>query len=92
MRDKLLEIIYIKLQKLKENYVDKQENPGIYSSNKDYYKNDKKIIRNLSQVSFRLLNYILYSNLFFAKLIVDKDDFDKCLPKKMTWKDILSES
>ena len=35
MRDKLLEIIYITLQKLKENYVDKQEDPGIYSSNKD---------------------------------------------------------
>ena len=34
----------------------------------DFLKKDNKQIRNLSQVSYRLLNFILYSHLFFAKL------------------------
>ena len=91
LRAKLNEINYMTLKKLKEDYLDKNEKGGIYSSDKKSFKNDKKIIRNLSQISYRLLNYILYSHLFFAKLILNKSEFDACLPKKMTWEEILPE-
>ena len=86
------EINYLTLKELKEKYIDKDENGGIYRSDVKNFKNNKKVIRNLSQFVCRLLNYILYSNLFFAKLIINKNDFDECLPKKMTWEQILFES
>ena len=92
LRNKLGEINYITLEEFKKNYVDKAEKGGIYCSDDKNFKNNKKVIRNLSQVVYRLLNYILYSNLFFAKLIVNKNDFDNCLPKKMNWEEILNES
>ena len=91
LRQKLKEINYLTLEEFIKKYVYKTEKGGIYSSDANF-KNSKKVIRNLSQVSYRLLNYILYSNLFFAKLIVNKKDFDSCLPKKMSWEEILSES
>ena len=50
-----------------------------------------KIIRNLSQISYRILNYILYVNLFFARIITNKNEFDKYLPRDMKWAEILSE-
>ena len=91
LRQKLKEINYLTLEEFIKKYVYKTEKGGIYSSDANF-KNSKKVIRNLSQVSYRLLNYILYSNLFFAKIIVNKKDFDSCLPKKMSWEEILSES
>ena len=95
LKNKLDEINYITLKELKENYVDKIEKGGIYSSDKNIFKSDEKIIRNLSKVSFRLLNFILFSNLYFSKLIIDTKDFDDfvdgCLPKTMKWEELLSE-
>ena len=65
---------------------------GIFKTDKDSFKNNNKIIRNLSQISYRLLNYILYTHLFFARLITDnKNDFDIYLPKGMTWVETLNE-
>ena len=90
MRKKLSEINYMTIEKLKNNYINKEEK-GITSSDEKRFKNDKKSIRNLDQVSYRLLNYILYSNLFFAKLILNKTEFDAYLPKKMSWEETLSE-
>ena len=91
LRDQLEQINYLTLEQFKKKFVDQSET-GIYCSDAKNFKNNKKVIRQLSQVGYRLLNYILYSNLFFAKLILDKADFDKCLPDKMKWKEILSES
>ena len=50
-----------------------------------------KTVRNLSQISFRILNYILYTNLFFARIIKDNKEFDKFLPKNMNWVETLNE-
>jgi len=60
-------------------------------TDKNNFKNDKKVIRNLSKVSYRLLNHILYIYLFFAKLITNKNEFDKYLPKGLGWVEILNE-
>ena len=60
------------------------------------------MVRNLSQISYRLLNYILYSHLFFAKLYTGvSENFEKYLPetinkednspKKMSWGETLNE-
>ena len=58
----------------------------------NYYLKDNKIIRNLSQISYRLLNYILYSNLFFARIFTRQERFDKYKPKEMSWGEIINES
>ena len=58
----------------------------------NYYLKDNKIIRNLSQISYRLLNYILYSNLFFARIFTKQERFDKYKPKEMSWGEIINES
>ena len=97
LRENLNEINYMTLEQFKKKFAYKIEKAGIYCSDAKNFKNTKKVIRNLSQVVYRLLNYILYSNLFFAKLILNKNDFDNYLPKKnnsekMTWGELLSES
>jgi len=97
LRENLNEINYMTLEQFKKKFAYKIEKAGIYCSDAKNFKNTKKVIRNLSQVVYRLLNYILYSNLFFAKLILNKNDFDNFLPKKnnsekMTWGELLSES
>ena len=92
-KNKLLEINYITLDEYKKTYIKSGNKKGIFINNdKDNFKNDKKIIRNLSQISFRILNYILYSHLFFARLVTNKSqDFDKYLPKSMNWVETLNE-
>ena len=59
---------------------------------KNYYLKDNKIIRNLSQISYRKFNYILYSNLFFARIFTKQEIFDKYKPKEMNWGEIINES
>ena len=98
-RDKLKEINYMTLEEYKQKYIYKtfEKEKGIFinktSNAKDCvndFKNDQKIIRNLSQISFRILNYILYSHLFFARLITNKkNDFNIYLPKGMLWAETL---
>jgi len=92
-REKMKEINYMTLQEFEKKYVYEKFNneKGVFITDKNNFKNDKKIIRNLSQVSYRLLNYILYTHLFFAKLITNKKEFDKYLPKGMGWVETLNE-
>ena len=92
-KKKLDEINYMTIEKFKKDYISKQyENEkGVFKSDENNFKNDKKIIRNLSQISYRLLNYILYIHLFFARIIIEKKDFDSYLPKKMNWIQTISE-
>ena len=59
---------------------------------KNYYLKDNKIIRNLSQISYRKFNYILYSNLFFERIFTKQEIFDKYKPKEMKWGEIINES
>ena len=81
------------LEEFKENVMAKsfQKEIGVYIPDKDTFKNNDKIVRNLSQISFKLLNYILYSHLFFAKLITNKPEFDKYLPKGKKWGETLNQ-
>ena len=92
-QNKLDEIDYMTLDEFKEKYMKKsfEKEKGIFISDKNSFKNDKKVVRNLSQISYRILNYILYSHLFFAKLITGKKEFDKYLPKGMKWEETLKE-
>ena len=92
-RSKMKEINHLTLQQFKEKYIYKsiKNEKGVYITDEDNFKNDEKVVRNLSQISYRLLNYILYSHLFFARLITTKKEFDKYLPQKMNWVDTLNE-
>ena len=94
--NKFGEINYMTLEQYKKKYFcDEKEKgkKGIFIPvDKNYFKNNFKVIRNLSQISFRILNYILYIHLFFASLITEKRDvFNKYLPKGMSWVETLSE-
>jgi len=94
-RKKLTEINYITLDEYIKKYIINESNneKGIYIyTDKNYFKNDNKIVRNLSQITFRILNYILYSHLFFARLVTKKNnDFDKYLPRGMSWVETLNQ-
>ena len=81
------------IDEFKINYVYKlfREEKGITKVNVDHFKRDNKIIRNLSQVSYRLLNFILYSHLFFARLYTNNTKYDNYLPEKMDWLGVISE-
>ena len=57
----------------------------------DFFLKDSKIIRSLSQISYRILNYILYSHLLFYKIYNETKSFDIYLPKKMSWIQVISE-
>ena len=83
---KLQEINYITIEKFKDDYIKKlyKEDKGLHRINENFFKKDDKMVRNLSQISYRLLNYILYSHLFFAKLYTGvSENFDKYLPEKI---------
>ena len=97
LKKKLEEINYMTIDEYKEKYVINEDNIKkgvfIYSDENDinYFKNERKIVRNLSQITFRILNFILYSHLFFARLVTEKRDFDKYLPGQMGWAETLYE-
>ena len=93
LKNKLNEINYMTFDEFKNNYIKiyNQKDKGIAIVDKNSFKNDSKIIRNLSKISYRLLNFILYSHLFFARLITEKEDFDKYIPIEMNWVETLNE-
>ena len=89
-KKKLQEINYMTIDKFKEDYINKlyKEDKGLHRINENYFKKNDKMVRNLSQISYRLLNYILYSHLFFAKLYTGiSENFDKYLPEKINKED-----
>ena len=82
---KLQEINYMTIDEFKEKHINKlyKDDKGLHTIQDNYFKRDDKLVRNLSQISYRLLNYILYSHLFFAKLFTGvSENFDKYLPEK----------
>ena len=98
-RENLNKIKYMTLKEFEEKYINKlyESDKGLPSNiDKNFYLRDNKIIRNLSQVSFRLLNFILYSHLFFARIFTNLERFDSYKPldnnKVMSWGEILNES
>ena len=74
----------------KETYINNkfQEEKGITKNDENHLKKDNKIVRDLTQVSYRLLNFILYSHLFFARLLTEEKAYDNFLPEKMKWGNI----
>ena len=69
-------IIILLLMSLRE-YIEKlfMEEKGIIKIDEDFLKKENKQIRNLSQVSYRLLNFNLCSHLFFVKLYTENKKF-----------------
>ena len=93
-KDKLDKINYMTLKDFEEKFIIKsyKNEKGVFVPDINSFKSDKKIVRNLSQISFRILNYILYTHLFFARIITDQEGFDNYKPDGMKWEDLLSES
>ena len=91
---KLQQINNMTFQDFKTKYLDilfKQEK-GLNRIEEKYFKKKDKLVRNMSQVLYRLLNYILYSHLFFARLYTGiTTNFDKYLPKNLNWGETLNE-
>ena len=83
----------------KEEFINKyvknefESERGITKVSLFHLKRNNKVVRNLSQVSYRLLNFILYSHMFFARLFNDNKIFDIYLPEgkngKITWMEML---
>lgn len=61
----------ITLDIFKKKFIEKLDTKekGITALDENYFKKENKIVRDLSQVSYRLLNFILYSHLFFSNYI-----------------------
>lgn len=47
----------------------RKENKGIIKISEEFFMKEDKYIRDLSQISYRLLNYILFSNLLFSSAL-----------------------
>ena len=78
---------YMTIAQFKENYIRPLYNKesGLNQIDIKNFRKENRIVRNLSQISYRLLNYILYCHLFFARLYTQSDKFDYYLPKGTTW-------
>ena len=84
----------ITLEKFEKNYIKKKLSieKGITTNiDKNHLKKDNKPVRNLSQVSFRLLNFILYSHIYFVKIYYNNEKYKKYLPYGMEWEELLNE-
>ena len=81
------------LEEFKEKYISPlfSKETGLNKIDINNFKKENKKIRNLSQISYRLLNYILYCHLFFAKLFTQSERFDNYLPDGMNWITIIKE-
>ena len=84
---------YMTLEEFKKKYIlpEYKKEKGLNPIDKDSFKKDKKVIRNLSQLSYRLLNYILYCHLFFAKLFIQSDKYDRYKPEGISWFNLIKE-
>jgi len=84
---------YMTVEEFKERYIRPlyRKEKGLNKIDINNFKKDNKITRNLSQISYRLLNYILYCQLFFAKLYTQSEKFDNYLPDGMSWITMIKE-
>ena len=92
--DKLNSINYMTLEEFKKSKIYalfESEKNGISQVSAEHFKKENKQIRFLTnQISFRLLNFILYSHLFFAGIMNGKK-IQSFLPKNMNIIDVLQE-
>ena len=73
-------------KKLKIEPILEKEKFGINKVSKTVFEDPNKKVRNLSSIGYRLLNFILYSHLFYANCLgfISNDDLSKYLCDKMT--------
>ena len=86
--NKLKEMKFMTIKEFKEYYIIPllyRKEKGLNRIDINTFNKENKIIRNLSQISYRLLNYILYCHLFFGKLFTQSDKFDNYLPEGISW-------
>ena len=90
---KLDNLNYMTLEQFKEKCIRPlySKEKGLNKIDINHFKKENKIIRNLSQISYRLLNYILYCHLFFARLFTQCERFDRYLPEGMSWITMIKE-
>ena len=76
----------ILLEDYKKNFIDpirKKPGFGFNSISRDYFENQNKKVRNLSNIGYRLLNFISYCHLFFSYCIgyISEENMKKYLIK-----------
>ena len=94
-KDNLEKINYMALKEFEDKFITPlyEKKKGLLANfDKKYYLRKKKYIRGLSRISYSLLNYILYSHLFFARIFTNSENFDRYKPKDMSWGEIINES
>ena len=94
-KDNLEKINYMDLKEFEDKFITPlyEKKKGLLANfDKKYYLRKKKYIRGLSRISYSLLNYILYSHLFFARIFTNSENFDRYKPKDMSWGEIINES
>ena len=81
------------LDEAKEKYLypEFKKEKGITSTNENFLKKNDKIVRKLSNISYRVLNFILYSHLFFTKIYNSYEELDIYLPKDMNWIQVITK-
>ena len=64
----------------------KKERKGIISSSQEHFLKDNKHIRELSQIGYRLLNFILFSNLLFSSALgyINRNNLRRYCARDMT--------
>ena len=84
---------YMTVEEFKKKYIKPlyKKEKGLNKIDINIFRKENKVIRNLSKISYRLLNYILYCNLFFAYLYTKENKFEHYLPEGMTWITMIKE-
>ena len=84
---------YMTVEEFKKKYIEPlyKKEKGLNKIDMNTFRKENKVIRNLSKISYRLLNYILYCNLFFAYLYTKEEKFNDYLPEGMTWITMIKE-
>ena len=91
-KEEICKINYMTLKQFEKQYMKRlyEKEKGLKDNvDKVYYLKENKFIRNLTPISYRLLNYILYSHLFFAKIFTNQERFDRYKPKELSWGEFL---
>ena len=77
-----------------KNEVDKlinEEKIGIIKVSCDFFKKENKNIRNLSQVSYRVLQFVVYSNIYYANILgyIKDDEIKGFIPDELNILDMI---
>ena len=85
---------YMTLEEFKKKYIiDKfKDEKGIPKNSKIFFLKDNKVVRSLSQITYRILNFVLYSHIIFSKLYNNNTNIlDIYLPQDMSMIQVLIE-